>query len=140
MMRSLTTAGLAAAALAASLLAPAAAHASSSGCTAIGAYRVRGVGPNQVCIAVEGEGLNVERATVDVVAPAGGLNNVVLRITFFDVHNRQVEQHLSRLHSGTRTAEDFTIRPGRDYPTGRVCGSITENGVERPGACVGIHR
>lgn len=139
MIRSLTTAGITAAALAATLLAPAAAYASSSGCTAIGSYRIKGVGPNQICIGVDGDGLNVERATVDFAAPAGGLNNVVLRITFFDVHNRQVEQHLSRLYSGTRVAEDFTIRPDRDYPTGRVCGSITENGVERPGACVGIH-
>lgn len=139
MHRKLTTAGITAAALAATLLAPAAAHASSSGCTAIGSYRIKGVGPNQVCIGVEGSGLNVERARVDFVAPAGGLNNVVLRITFYDVHNRQVEQNLSRLYSGTRTAEAFTIHPDRDYPAGRVCGSITENGVERPGACVGIH-
>ncbi|WP_300007451.1 hypothetical protein [Pseudonocardia sp.] len=140
MIRSLAATGLTAAALAATLLAPTVAHASSSGCTAIGDYRIRGIGPNQLCIAVRGSGLNVESARVDFVAPAGGLNNVVLRITFFDVHNRQVEQHRSRLYSGTRTAEDFTIHPGRDYPTGRVCGSITENGVERPGACVGIHR
>lgn len=80
----------------------------------------------------------MEDALVKVDAPAGGVNNIVLRITFFDVHNKQVEQRKSRLFTGT-TSERFEIFPRKAYPTGRVCGSLTENGVERPGACLSLH-
>lgn len=116
------------------------AAASSYGCTTVGNFRFRGVAPNDLCIFVEGDGLNVESARVRVRAPAGGVNNIVLRITFFDTNRQQGEQHLSRFYSGTRTRENFTIKPNKDYPAGRVCGSFTENGVERPGACVSLHR
>lgn len=116
------------------------AAAESYGCTTVGNYRFKGASPNDLCIFVDGDGLNVESARVRVRAPAGGVNNIVLRITFFDTNRRQGEQHLSRLYSGSRTWENFTIRPNRDYPAGRVCGSFTENGVERPGACVSLHR
>lgn len=112
--------------------------ASADGCTPIGNYRIKGVSPNIVCIAVKGKGRHVESARVRMDAPAGGVNNVVLRITFFDVNNKQVEQHVSGLRGGNRKFEAYSIVPNKEYPSGRVCGSITENGVERPGACVGI--
>lgn len=133
-----TAAPLLGALLCTALLVPTA-SADASGCTPVGNHRVKGASPNNVCIQVEGDGLRVDKATVDFAAPVGGVNNVVLRITFFDVNRTQVEQHVSRLYSGTRTYEKFEITPRKDYPVGRVCGSITENGVERPGACVGIH-
>jgi hypothetical protein len=130
----------------AGLVAPATAMASAEGCTAFGGFRFKGVSSSYVCISVTGKGRHVDRvqASVTAVKP-GGVQNIVLRITFFDVHGKQAEQHLSGLRSGTRgtgfdndrkgQAETFTIHPDKDYPTGRVCASFTENGVPRPGAC-----
>lgn len=137
-MMKLSRIKVAAAALSVSLLgsvfANPKAHASSDGCTQLGKWKV-----NIVCIAVRGEGLKVKRATASVAAPVGGVTNWELRITFFDRSGNQYSQYTSGYHSGMHSNPKYTITPNTKFREGRVCGSVTENGVAHPGACVSIY-
>lgn len=130
MIKSLATAAATVTALTAGVMTPAPAMADGAGCTAIGLKRV--------CVNVEASGGHVDRVRTIVDAPIDGAHNFVLRTTFFDANRKQIEQHISPLYEGTARKQEFTIHPNKDYPAGRVCASITENGVESPGACASI--
>jgi hypothetical protein len=136
------------------LLTPGAAHADSKGCTPLGkpVGDVHGVpAPTGfVCIHVSSEKSGVfdylheggSGARISYVkAEFGGasVNNWIFRITFFNRHNKMIEQHKSRYHSGTSMLGWFNIYPHKKFPDGRVCASLEENGVAYPGACESIH-
>ena len=67
--------------------------------------------------------------------------NTRMHITFFDTNNRMYRQHNSALSTGCRLDNRWKITSG--YPItakpGRVCGTVSENGVKKPGACVNIY-
>lgn len=115
------------------LFASPAAHASSSGCTKFGGWK-----GGSICVSVRGRGLNVERARASISAP-GGITNWELRLTFFDRSGRQYSQYKGGYHSGYASDEYYTIYPNTKFHEGRVCASVSENGVGRPGACVSIY-
>jgi hypothetical protein len=66
--------------------------------------------------------------------------NTRMHITYFDTNNRMYRQHNSALSTGCRFDNSWRVTKG--YPitakTGRVCGTVSENGVKKPGACVSI--
>jgi hypothetical protein len=115
------------------LFASPAVHATSSGCTQFSSWK-----GGTICVDVKGRGLNVESAKASIFAP-GGISNWELRLTFFDRSGRQYSQYKSGYRSGTARSETYKISPNTKFREGRVCASVSENGVGRPGACVSIY-
>ncbi len=109
------------------------AHASDRGCTQLGNWFTDGI-----CVSVRGKGLYVERSTAEVLATAGYVSNWELRLTFFDRSGKQYAQYKNGYHSGRAKRDLYTIYPRRNFREGRVCASVTENGVARPGACLNL--
>jgi hypothetical protein len=92
------------------------------------------------CINVQGSGLRIDNiwTTWDRSLT---LCNTRMHITYFDSNGNQYKQHNSALKEGCRFGDSY--QPG-GYPytarAGKVCGTVSVNGVKKSGACVNIFR
>ena len=117
-------------------LAPAA-SASAYGCT-----KLPGANPlDSVCTHVYGSGTRVTAVNVDAIRIAGIYNGYV-RVAFFDKHNHEIGIWNGPMHSSRHEQIDWTRNFSGNFTQlqgGRICGSLVENGVGRPGACESVH-
>lgn len=101
---------------------------SASGCT--------GHNP-QRCINVTGSGLTIDKVKTSWDMSSGNLCKTRMHITYFDINDIQYKQHNSSLSSTCHGNGSWS--PG-GYPwkakAGRVCGTVSVDGVKKSGACV----
>ncbi len=104
---------------------------SADGCT--------GVAPDATrCVNVKGSGLRIDSVSTSW-SRLLTLCNTRMHITYFDTNGNQYKQHNSALKTGCRIGDSYAPA-GYPYTAkaGKVCGTVSANGVKKSGACVNI--
>lgn len=138
--RRLLCVALAATALVSIGIAPPAAHATASGCTASGFGLPKfGLSSAYTCVYVYGSGLNVSSSRAEW-SGGGAIANYQFMIRWYDRYNRLYWTSVGPYNSGTRYGGAWaTFGPGRAL-AGRACAELYQSGSRRSGVpCVSIY-